>query len=52
MGILSDFNRFFGIPASILPEIKSSAEIYGQVGDGALQGIRIAGVSTLDGNFH
>lgn len=38
--------RFFSIPQHILPEIRSSAEIYGHVTNPeALAGIPIAGVS-------
>ena len=33
-----------GIPMSVLPQIKSSAEIYGKIASGPLQGIPIAGV--------
>ncbi|EKX36749.1 hypothetical protein GUITHDRAFT_158656 [Guillardia theta CCMP2712] len=32
----------FGVPMSILPEIKSSAEIYGDILDGPLKGIPVA----------
>ncbi|GAB6028413.1 hypothetical protein CHUAL_002573 [Chamberlinius hualienensis] len=35
--------RFFDIPSSILPAIRSSSEIYGYVQDGSLQGIPISG---------
>jgi len=38
--------RFFGIPQHILPEIRSSAEIYGSISNPeVLTGISIAGVS-------
>lgn len=38
--------RFFGIPQHILPEIRSSAEIYGYISNPEdLAGIAIAGVS-------
>eukprot|EP00736_Rhodelphis_marinus_P011511 Rmarinus@m.12694 len=33
-----------GVPHSILPEIKSSAEVYGSVSDGPLKGVPIAGI--------
>jgi glycerol kinase len=33
-----------GVPTSMLPEIKSSSEVYGEVKSGALQGVRIAGI--------
>lgn len=35
--------KFFGIPSSILPTIKSSSEIYGYIKSGSLTGIPIAG---------
>ncbi|KAJ0184115.1 hypothetical protein K1T71_000538 [Dendrolimus kikuchii] len=35
--------KFFEIPKSVLPEIKSSSEIYGYISDGPLSGIPIAG---------
>ncbi|XP_075214795.1 glycerol kinase 3-like [Lycorma delicatula] len=35
--------KFFGIPMHILPEIKSSSEIYGYLSDGSLKGIPISG---------
>ncbi|XP_033122765.1 glycerol kinase-like [Anneissia japonica] len=35
---------FFEIPMSILPEIRSSAEVYGKLNKGILQGIPIAGI--------
>ena len=39
--------RFFGIPQHILPEIRSSAEIYSSIlNPKVLTGIPIAGVST------
>ncbi|XP_039280634.1 glycerol kinase [Nilaparvata lugens] len=34
---------FFGIPENILPEIRSSAEIYGHITSGALLGLPISG---------
>ncbi|XP_070201897.1 glycerol kinase 3-like isoform X2 [Littorina saxatilis] len=36
--------RFFDIPKSVLPEIRSSSEIYGSVASGPLQGIPISGI--------
>lgn len=36
--------EFFGIKMEILPEIKSSAEVYGKVSEGPLKGIEIAGI--------
>lgn len=39
--------RFFNIPMSVLPEIRSSSEIYGYVTEGPLLGIPISGVSGL-----
>jgi glycerol kinase len=35
---------FFGIDMDILPEIKSSSEVYGTVAEGTLQGVEIAGL--------
>lgn len=35
---------FFGIDMDILPEIKSSSEVYGKVSHGALNGVEIAGI--------
>lgn len=35
---------FFKIPAEILPEIRSSSEIYGYIQDELLQGVPISGV--------
>lgn len=43
------FFRFFGIPMSILPKIRSSAEIYGYLAEGSLQGVPISGVRII---FH
>ncbi|HEX5432960.1 MAG TPA: glycerol kinase GlpK [Candidatus Angelobacter sp.] len=34
----------FGIPREVLPEIHSSAEIYGEVKEGPLRGVAIAGI--------
>lgn len=39
--------NFFDIPMSILPEIRSSSEIYGYLSLSALKGIPISGVSSL-----
>jgi glycerol kinase len=36
--------RAFSIPAPMLPEIRSSSEIYGHVADGPLKGVAIAGI--------
>lgn len=35
--------KFFGIPKKILPEIRSSSEIYGYISSGALKGVPISG---------
>lgn len=43
--ILCFFFRFFGIPMDLLPEIRSSSEIYGCLADGSLQGVPISGVT-------
>lgn len=37
--------KFFNIPEKILPKIRSSSEIYGNITDGILQGVPISGVS-------
>lgn len=37
--------RYFDIPMQMLPEIKSSSEIYGKISNGPLSGILISGVS-------
>ncbi|MEU8897035.1 glycerol kinase GlpK [Nocardia sp. NPDC048505] len=34
----------FGVPESMLPEIRSSSEVYGEIESGALQGIPVAGI--------
>lgn len=39
-----DLCTFFGIPDHILPEIKSSSEIYGNIQSGALKGVPISGI--------
>jgi hypothetical protein len=44
--------RFFKIPMDLLPEIRSSSEIYGSVADGILKGVPISGVSKLLNNIH
>jgi glycerol kinase len=36
--------RTFSIPRSVLPAIASSSEVYGQVADGPLKGVPIAGI--------
>ena len=38
-------STFFGVPKEILPEIVSSAEVYGCFTEGPLQGVPICGVS-------
>lgn len=35
---------FFGIDMDILPDIKSSSEVYGTISKGALEGVQIAGI--------
>ncbi|NP_001108335.1 glycerol kinase [Bombyx mori] len=35
--------RFFEVPKSVLPDIKSSSEVYGYIADGPLKGVPIAG---------
>lgn len=40
----SELLQAFGIRREILPEIRSSAEFYGEVKDGPLQGVPIAGI--------
>jgi len=34
----------FGIPAAMLPQIRSSSEVYGEVKESALRGVKIAGI--------
>ncbi|CAG2066711.1 unnamed protein product, partial [Timema podura] len=36
--------KFFGIPMEVLPDIRSSSEIYGYITEGSLQGVPISGV--------
>src|ERR1043166_120299 len=36
--------RTFGIPRQMLPEIRSSSEIYGRVAQGPLKGVAVAGI--------
>lgn len=36
--------KFFNIPRKILPKIRSSSEIYGNITEGVLQGVPISGV--------
>ncbi|KAL0274388.1 UNVERIFIED_CONTAM: hypothetical protein PYX00_006831 [Menopon gallinae] len=36
--------KYFGIPQNILPEIRSSSEIYGYIKEGPLSGIPISGI--------
>jgi glycerol kinase len=45
--VSSECCRFFDIPEHILPEIKSSSEIYGILNDTALKGVAISGVSII-----
>ncbi|KAL1517675.1 hypothetical protein ABEB36_001410 [Hypothenemus hampei] len=35
--------NFFGVPQAILPKIKSSSEIYGEIKDGPLKSLKLAG---------
>ncbi|CAG9764083.1 unnamed protein product [Ceutorhynchus assimilis] len=35
--------NFFGVPASVLPKIKSSSEVYGNIEKGSLSGVPLAG---------
>jgi glycerol kinase len=44
MNLMLNINRFFGIPEHILPEIKSSATIFGYINTGVLQGIPVGAV--------
>lgn len=39
--------KVFDIPQAILPEIRSSSEIYGYLTDTVLRGVPISGVSLL-----
>jgi glycerol kinase len=39
-----DLLAAFGIPRALLPEIRSSSEVYGEVADGPLVGVPIAGI--------
>lgn len=34
----------FGIPAQVLPEVRSSSEVYGRVAEGPLSGVPVAGI--------
>ncbi len=36
--------RAFGIPPQVLPEIRSSSEVYGHVAQGPLKGVAVAGI--------
>lgn len=36
---------FFNVPSEILPQIRSSSEIYGHIQEGMLKGVPISGVS-------
>ncbi len=42
--MIFNMNRFFGIPEHILPEIKSSATMFGHINKGILQGVPIGAV--------
>lgn len=42
--INDSLNRFFKIPMSVLPEIRSSSEVYGYITQGPLLGVPISGV--------
>ena len=39
-----DLLRIFGVPSPILPRIASSSEIYGEIAEGPLRGVPIAGI--------
>ena len=45
-GLLFGCCRFFDISPTVLPEIRSSSEVYGNLMDGPLKGLPIAGVCT------
>ncbi|KAG8934100.1 Glycerol kinase [Tulasnella sp. 418] len=36
--------NFFGLKKNILPQVKSSSEIYGEISEGVLKGVKIAGI--------
>lgn len=40
----TEIHRFFGIPKKILPEIRSSAENFGEINNGVLKGVPITAV--------
>lgn len=42
-----DLCKFFDIPMDILPDIKSSSEIYGYLAEGALRHLPISGVNFI-----
>jgi glycerol kinase len=42
-----DLNRQLEIPTNILPNIRSSSEIYGHIAEGPMKGVPIAGVPIL-----
>ncbi|HEX3093511.1 MAG TPA: glycerol kinase GlpK, partial [Candidatus Angelobacter sp.] len=44
LGWDAELLRTFGIPRQALPEIRSSSEIYGQVAQGPLKGVAVAGI--------
>jgi len=37
--------KLFGIPASMLPEVRTSSEVYGEVSSSALKGVPVAGIA-------
>jgi glycerol kinase len=39
-----DLLNAFGIPARVLPEVRSSSEVYGRVAEGPLSGVPVAGI--------
>lgn len=43
--------RFFDVSKDMLPEIRSSAETYGNIVDGPLKGLPISGVIVISGFF-
>ena len=45
--VMITFWRFFDIPTSVLPSIRSSSEIYGKLVSGPLAGVPISGVCII-----
>ena len=41
------FHRFFGVPLSILPQIKSSSENFGKINQGCLKNVPITAVCCI-----